>query len=486
MPAPRRTITIANLALAGLAGLAITGLTLASAAVATTGLQAAPPAAQAAKAPAAEVPPVFGPAERDLDERIDPTRITRMDLPPLPERLMLPMPPDHRTAGAAEQVPISPEHWAAAQAAIARGLESLAASQAENGQWMNAVRTAPTDQPTRGDSVSVAVTAMAMRAFAQSSASHPHAEAFARARHAVLSARQADGSFGAGPLGNYVTSVAISALAAVGEPESRDFALEGARWLMDSQWDQGEGLQPEQDWFGGAGYGRNGRPDLSNTQMMLEALYDAGVSPDEPAVQRALAFVARTQNLAGTNPATWAGNDGGFIYTPAGGGESMASEAAGEGRRGELLPEEAPRALRSYGSMSYAGFKSLLYAGLGSEDPRVRAVFDWIRRNYSFDENPGLGQQGVFYYFHAAARALRVGQQVTIDSIEDGPRNWREDLIDALVARQDERGGWTNPTDRWLESERPLSTAYAVLALQEALKPVTFPAPSRPSGEDRD
>lgn len=435
--------------------------------------------------PAADPPPVFGPAERELDERIDGSRITRMDLPPLPETILLPMPPDHRVAAQASQVPISAEHYAAAQAAIGRGLAALAAGQAENGQWMNAVRTAPTDEPTREDSVSVAVTAMAMRALAQSSDQHPYPEVFDGALRAVMLARQPDGSFGDGPLGNYVTSVAISALAAVGEPVSRSYALEGARWLMDSQWDQGEGLNPDQDWFGGAGYGRNGRPDLSNTQMMLEALYDAGVSPDEPAVQRALAFVARTQNLAGTNPATWAGTDGGFVYTPAGGGESMASEAAGEGRRGELLPEDAPRALRSYGSMSYAGFKSLLYAGLGSDDPRVRAVFDWIRRNYSFEENPGLGQQGVFYYFHAASRALRVGQQVHIETIDGTKRNWREDLIDAIVARQQADGAWTNETERWLESQSPLTTSYAILALQEAIKPVSFPAPERTRNAER-
>ena len=148
--------------------------------------------------------------------------------------------------------------------------------------------------------------------------------------------------------------------------------------------------------------------------MMLDALHDAGVSPDDPAVQKALQFVSRTQNLKESNQAAWAQNgtnDGGFVYTTANGGESMGSEHAGEGRYGELMPEGQARSLRSYGSMTYAGFKSLLYAGLTNEDPRVRAAFEWIRTHWTFAENPGLGQQGWFYYLHAMARALTTAQQ---------------------------------------------------------------------------
>jgi squalene-hopene/tetraprenyl-beta-curcumene cyclase len=84
--------------------------------------------------------------------------------------------------------------------------------------------------------------------------------------------------------------------------------------------------------------------------MMLDALHDARVSPDDPAVQRAMLFVTRTQNLTSTNPAEWAqrgSNDGGFVYTPANNGESFASEDAGEGRYGELIPQGQPRSLRS-------------------------------------------------------------------------------------------------------------------------------------------
>ena len=233
-----------------------------------------------------------------------------------------------------------------------------------------------------------------------------------------------------------------------------------------------EGLSPRQDWFGGAGYGNHSRPDMSNTQMMLDALYEAGLSPDEPAFQKALAFASRTQNLKETNKSEWTGNDGGFIYTPANGGESMASEVAGEGRYGEKISTGEPRSLRSYGSMTYAGFKSMLYAGLSADDVRVRAAFDWLSKNWTFEENPGLGPQGLYYYYHTLARALHVAQQDEITDSKGVKHNWREELIQTLLKRQNEDGSWVNAKEeRWMENSQILVTVYSVLALEEALKP---------------
>ena len=50
---------------------------------------------------------------------------------------------------------------------------------------------------------------------------------------------------------------------------------------------------------------------------MLDALHDAGVSPDDPAVQAALVFVSRTQNIP-SNRTTWSinGDKDGNVFTP--------------------------------------------------------------------------------------------------------------------------------------------------------------------------
>ncbi|NBQ14653.1 MAG: hypothetical protein EBU31_08620, partial [Proteobacteria bacterium] len=122
-------------------------------------------------------------------------------------------------------------------------------------------------------------------------------------------------------------------------------------------------------------------------------------------------------------------------------------------------------------------FKSMLYAGLAPNDPRVTAAFDWIRSHYGFAENPGLGAQGLYYYLHAASRALMASGAVSIVPTEKGvpaaPRNWRNDLVDAVIGAQRPDGSWVNGADRWQEGQPDLVTVYAVLALEEAIKPVT-------------
>jgi squalene-hopene/tetraprenyl-beta-curcumene cyclase len=409
-----------------------------------------------------------------LDDRIDPARITSIIPIPKPDSIALPVPASHRIAMNAEAVPLEDSSYQAARSSIARALDYLSSVQSADGSWMNKAETAPTDDPKSPAPVVVAVTALGVKGFSQSG---EKSEQLDRGIDFLLESTGTPQGFALGDngkMGTYVASSVGSALASIDDPQVTDRLQSAIEWLKEAQWDEGEGLARTQDWYGGVGYGNQGRPDLSNTQMMLDALHDAGVSPEDPAVQRALQFVSRTQNLTSTNGADWAANgtnDGGFIYTAANGGESMGSEYSGEGRHGEHLPEGQDRSLRSYGSMTYAGFKSLLYAGLTSDDPRVTAAYDWIRRNWTFAENPGLGQQGWFYYLHAMSRALNAAQLRTITTPDGTVHDWREELIDTLVSEQRPDGSWANEEPRWLEDEPVLATTYAILALQEAIKP---------------
>lgn len=456
---------------------------------------AAPPSAPPATTP-------FDVTSTPLDARVDPSKITTQAPPVLPAPLAQPLRVLPRISQSAEAVPMSREQFLAARAAIDRGLAFLRTTQRPSGAWMEREVVQPTDQP-RASSAAVAVTAMGAKAFVQAAVDD---EASRRAM-GFVAAKVREGGFdrlAEGGVGTYATAAVLSAFAVAGDRKYADEVQAAVTWLKSTQWDQSEGIQPTQDWFGGAGYGRNKRPDLSNTQLMLDALHDAGVSPDDPTVQKALAFVSRAQNLPSKNDAGWAHNgakldqesskaapsgkevaegtasghryaDGGFIYTPANGGESFASDKAGEGRNGEKMPP-GHRSLRSYGSMTYAGFKSMLYAGLTRDDERVKAAFEWISLHYTFDENPGLAQEGLYYYYHAMSRALLAGQQNEIPvKGADGAvtkRNWRDDLVAALVKRQRADGSWVNGAERWEESQPDLVTIYAVLALEEAIKPV--------------
>jgi squalene-hopene/tetraprenyl-beta-curcumene cyclase len=185
----------------------------------------------------------------------------------------------------------------------------------------------------------------------------------------------------------------------------------------------------------------------------------AGTSADDPAIQRALVFVSRTQNLEGPNntlPFPAKNPDGGFYYTPAAGGESQAG----------ATPEGG---LRSYGSMTYAGLKSMIFAGLGRDDPRVKAAIAWLSKHYTFAENPGMGDAGLYYYFHTAAKALDVLGEETFTDASGQQHAWRSELADVLIARQQDDGSWVNENPRWMEGDPNLVTSYALLAISYCL-----------------
>lgn len=420
-----------------------------------------------------------------LDPRIKGDRITSL-APPVAAATRSVVSPIHRISSSPTESGLPADLDARARAALRRGLAWLAASQDPAGGWMVAKAAAGTDQPKPSQAAATAVTGLAVKAFAQAGDAS-HDAAVARALAFIKAQAFPNGSFVPDPegsLGNYVAASVAMGLAALDRPDELPMLEQTVEWLRQNQWDHTEGLASTKDWYGGAGYGNWGRPDLSNTQLFLDALHDAGVSQDDPAVQRALAFVTRTQNLKATNPSSWAqsGNDdGGFVYTPANGGESFASEDAGEGRYGEKLPAGTPRTLRSYGSMTYAGLKSLLYAGLSPDDPRVKAARGWIALHWGFDANPGLGTQGLYYYRHAMARALAVNGERTIVDAQGKAHDWRAELIESLLAAQRPDGSWVNATSRWQEDKPELVTAYALLALEEALKAPTPPSPAPPA-----
>jgi squalene-hopene/tetraprenyl-beta-curcumene cyclase len=260
---------------------------------------------------------------------------------------------------------------------------------------------------------------------------------------------------------NYETSIALMCLVAANKDGRYDSLIDRAdAYLKGLLFDEGEGKDPSDNAYGGAGYGKHKRPDLSNTAIFLDALVAAGAKPEDEAIQRAKIFVSRCQNLETVhNQTRWPAKnpDGGFYYTGAAGGESQAKWPEGE--------SEEVRGLRSYGSMTYAGLKSLIYAGLGPDDPRVKAATAWLRKNYSIDENPGLGKQGLFYYYHTMAKTLHVLGEDQFADAKGVKHDWRRELTEKLASLQHEDGSWTNDAVRWLEEDPNLVTGYALLAL---------------------
>jgi squalene-hopene/tetraprenyl-beta-curcumene cyclase len=81
---------------------------------------------------------------------------------------------------------------------------------------------------------------------------------------------------------NYETSICLMAFQAANGKGRFDKEVANARdFLKKLQWDESEDVKPDDVRFGGAGYGRSQRPDLSNTAFLLEALKAAGVGPED-------------------------------------------------------------------------------------------------------------------------------------------------------------------------------------------------------------
>jgi squalene-hopene/tetraprenyl-beta-curcumene cyclase len=317
-----------------------------------------------------------------------------------------------------------------------------------------------------------AITGLALTALARSE--KPPKDVMDRAVKFILSNVKPNGAiYGGGESDkypNYSTAICAMALLAMGRPELTDTIKRARRFLLDSQFDAGENVKEDDKSYGGIGYGKRERPDLSNTQWALEAIRltesletrATDESPHEGSRlhwNKAVKFLQRCQNLPSANDQPWAKNvresdAGGFVYMP---GLSFADEEPAS-------DEKTP--LRSYGSMGYAGLKSYIYAELKKDDPRVKAAVEWLRRNYTLDENPGMGAQGLYYYFHTVAKSLTVYGDDTFTDVKGKKHDWRYELMKKFVTLQKADGFWVNENNRWWENDPVLCTAYSLIALE--------------------
>lgn len=266
----------------------------------------------------------------------------------------------------------------------------------------------------------------------------------------------------------YNTSVCLMALVAADNPALSEPILKARRFLISLQADEKSGVPIDSASYGGIGYNKDERSDVSNMQFALEALRASDKyepAPDNAEIKlddstggevkpgpndlywgKAITFLQRCQNYKKYNDYSWSSNDGGFVYYP---GNSKAGNTT------------------SYGSMTYAGVKSFIHAGLTRDDDRVQAAVRWIRSNYTVDRNPELDKQGLYYYYHVMAKALAVVGDSILTDTTGTAHDWRGELANRLIAIQLANGSWVNDNGRWWENNPDLVTAYCLMALEE-------------------
>ncbi|MEX0776434.1 MAG: prenyltransferase/squalene oxidase repeat-containing protein [Phycisphaeraceae bacterium] len=356
---------------------------------------------------------------------------------------------------------IDDAHAAKARQAIDKGIAYLKTTQGEDGSWT--------------PKIGPGVTALVLSVMLDQPNVKADDPAVQKAVKFVMGFVKDDGGIHAGFLENYNTSICLSALSRLSNQPDMPPVIKNAQdYLLKLQWtDQkdatGKAVDENHRWYGGAGYGDHGRPDMSNLQMMLQALYDSGFDCTSEEYKRALVFVTRCQ---GTSANKELGDkivqDGGFIYATSTSKEQFDEPESKGGM------EPGTNRLATYGSMTYAGFKSYLYAKLERDDVRVQDAVKWIKHNFVLDRNPGMPEQhklqGLYYYYMTMARALRAWGETTITTADGKKHDWQNELIDQVVSLQREDGSWVNEADRWMEGDPSIVTAYSLIALTEAAK----------------
>lgn len=279
----------------------------------------------------------------------------------------------------------------------------------------------------------------------------------------ILKCVKDDGSIYSNDKPNYNTAICIITLSDTRNPKYADIIKKGRKWLENAQVGSDGKAESSDIFYGGIGYDSHMKADMSNLQHALEAIkitesyaseegkvIDAGPllhhEHKDDVFSRAIVFLQRCQNLKSANDQAWAGDDGGFVYTP-----------DGESKSGGNI---------SFGSQTYAGLKSLLYCDLTKGDPRIIAAYNWIKKNFTVDENPFMGQQGLFYYFHTMSKALLVYGEKEIVDAKNVKHEWAKEVSNKIISLQDKDGFWINPNKRFWEDNKDLVTAYSILSLQ--------------------
>ena len=330
---------------------------------------------------------------------------------------------------------------AAVEASLAKGARFLLDRQAEEGFWSDRQMPALTALPV-----------WALSGIPRDTDSRLPAAVEKGVKY-VLGTQREDGGFyvpkpgrGGSGLGNYNTSVCLSALFESGRSPVPPL-LKAREYIASSQ------LTGDDTMAGGFGYDKVSRrryADLSNTSYALDAMRRTqSLEEFRPNGRRvdvdwdkALAFVDGLMKREGPDA-------GGAAYnnrTPQAG---STTNAAGRVQ------------LRAYGSMTYAAVLSMCHAKLDRGDPRVRQSLEYCRLHWTLDENPGMGSQGLYYFYDIMARAL------SASGVEDvGGHRWKEELAARLVSLQRPDGSWCNDNNRFWEADPVLCTSFAMLALE--------------------
>ena len=298
----------------------------------------------------------------------------------------------------------------------------------------------------------------ALPLWAMTAGGQAKSEAAKKAAEFVLKTQRPDGGFyvpkpgrGGSGLGNYNTSVCVSALFESGLAPVKAI-LDARTYIAGSQ------LTGDDTMAGGFGYDRQSRrryADMSNSSYAFDAMRrtekveefrPAGQKKVDLDWEKALKYVESMQVKDGEMK-------GGFVYN------DRTAQAGVQTNSSERVQ------LRAFGSMSYAGVLSMCHAKLTREDPRVRSALEYCGRYWTLSENPGMGSQGLYYYYDILSRALDASGVESLKGPDGKEIFWKKELAEKVISLQGKDGSWVNDNNRFWENDPVLVTSFAILTL---------------------
>jgi hypothetical protein len=272
---------------------------------------------------------------------------------------------------------------------------------------------------------------------------------------------------------NYSTAYALVCLTERGDEADQPLIERMRDYLAKQQYTPSRGFAEDSYAFGGWGFGDRREPgdpghiDLAHTRRVLEALGAAGLE-DQAAFSRSEAFLRllqrrpdETRPQPGTNPDgepvdSEAAYDGGFYFSP-------IVLVANKGRQ-----SENGQHFRSYATATCDGVLALLAAGVPSDDERVIAARDWLKRHPAWDAPAGIPTDhpepwaDALHFYHLAVRSEAYARLCM-------QGNWQSELLAVLLPQQRGDGSFANSRSPLMKEDDPLlATSLAVIALVHA------------------
>lgn len=327
----------------------------------------------------------------------------------------------------------------------------------------------------------VAYTAMAVTALvgSQDSGAAAKDEAITKGLTFLQGFQQENGSIVDNPkVTNYATAASISALAAARRTDFRSVQAKAVAYLEGSQI-AGDAGDPS---YGGFPYKQHlgQSADASNALIATNALDEAGLAKDSEVRKRVGTYVSKILNNSEANTGETVVEVDGEKRTVVSGVDMGAFYRPGESKAGMVKRSDGKWEFKSYGSMTYAALKLMMFAGVSPKDPRVQGVVTWISNHWTLERNPGFenaeepvkaGQQGMYYYLYTVTRALSAyeqaaGKPLVVSDADGRTHNWRAEVAATLLQRQADDGSWRNEiAERWEEGSKTLATSFAMQTL---------------------